>query len=263
MAIGKGRGIGKERLTQKQRKDLLKGDVSTWSETQIKQELKREIRNLRSKISKMKKSELWQIPEVRNFQENILESLKGKDINNMSATSARSMYYNVVNKATMAGKEAGYDYMRQRAEGLTGYLSQATVEGFESHYDKSGNLTVIQNGKTYQLSSKQVSDFWSLFREVYEKSAIAQLKDYDKGQQGVSTVFEIFQSGEKNIDALAKKYWKERKELGEPVPKWKDLETSDKLGYVIDAMVTSKTNSLQELQREATSQVSGRIKMLR
>lgn len=161
----------------------------------------REIRYTRTRASKLKKSKYWTDRSLREKTEATLDLLKNKgekQLRVLDYNTLKSIEKSVKKASERTGKEAYFKRQRRRAEGLQSYLDQSGAD-FSYHYDKRGfKVTQKQEDgtlKEYRLSHEEISDFWDMFRALYEdeESVIKNLRNYDKGMAGVSTVFSLWE----------------------------------------------------------------------
>ena len=166
----------------------------------------KEISNTRAKISKAKKKELWKDTTFRERNEAVLDSLKGLKLKELNYNQLSSVYASVKKLSSEAGAQNFYYKQKRRAEGLKEYLEKSGSD-FQYSFSRKG-FTVKQKKEDgtveeYVMSHQEISDFWATFRKLYEEGTVQNLRNYDKGMAGVSTVFSLYEKrGIKDLKEL-------------------------------------------------------------
>lgn len=181
------------------------------SNDELIQNILREIKYTRSRVSKLKKSKYWADQSLRQKTEATLDLLKNKgekQLKVLDYNTLKSIEKSVKKASERTGKDAYFKQQRRRAEGLQSYLEQSGAD-FSYQYDKRGfKVTQKREDGTieeYRLSHEEISEFWDTFRTLYEEegSVIKNLRNYDKGMAGVSTVFSLWEGkGIKSLQEL-------------------------------------------------------------
>jgi hypothetical protein len=148
-------------------------------------------------------------PDDENGKDKLsaVEFVKG-----LSDKQLKSMQESVDNMLLKSTKKHYIEANKQRAESIKNYLSKGGFE-YEMRYLKSGETVFVEKNavdeetgeikdKYTRFSMEEISDFWDTFRTLYDEAEVKNLRNYDKGQAGVSTVFNIFRSAIKSIDDI-------------------------------------------------------------
>ena len=96
-------------------------------------------------------------------------------------------------------------------------------------------MEITTDNKTYNMTYKEVSDFWKMFRDLYDD--VKLLRNYDKGMAGVATVLNLYQG--------------------------KGIKDFDELQSLLKARYTLEKHEMLRREEQATKDIKNKIKMLR
>ena len=222
---------------KERRKGLNKPLIELMNREEKERELRRSIKNLRSNISKGLKSWAGEIEDYREKVEGYRDKLKGVNISQLTDKELSALQKNVSNMANWAKRSSYEETLQKRVSGLMDYLESSETKFDIINVPKAHKMEISTDTNTYTMSYKEVSDFWKMFRDLYEADAVQNLRNYDKGMAGVSTVLNLYQG--RNI-----KDFNELKEL-------------------LEARYTLEKHEDMIREQEATKDIRKGIKMLR
>lgn len=180
----------------------------------IENEIRHKLRLTRSRISNTEKTKFYR--ENVDFQ-NMIDSLKqyikigargiaDEDGNKTNATKlselsdSQLLAYNakLSEWEKLAGRKGFEDVMEKRIKGIADYVYQ---DGDYTIAKGDKGFAILNKGKMYKMSYSDISDFWKKFGELYRKSRLKDLKDYE--DEGVAYIFELYyDKGITDVDDL-------------------------------------------------------------
>ena len=180
----------------------------------IENEIRHKLRLTRSRISNTEKTKFYR--ENVDFQ-NMIDSLKqyikigargiaDEDGNKTNASKlselsdSQLLAYNakLSEWEKLAGRRGFEDIMQKRIKGIADYVYQ---DGDYTIAKGDKGFAILNKGKMYRMSYSDISDFWKKFGELYRKSRLKDLKDYE--DEGVAYIFELYyDKGITDVDDL-------------------------------------------------------------
>lgn len=180
----------------------------------IENEIRHKLRLTRSRISNTEKTRFYK--ENVDFQ-NMIDSLKqyikigargiaDEDGNRTNATKlselsdSQLLAYNakLSEWEKLAGRRGFENIMEKRIKGIADYVYQ---DGDYTIAKGDKGFAIVNKGKMYKMSYSDISDFWKKFGELYRKSRLKDLKDYE--DEGVAYIFELYyDKGITDVDDL-------------------------------------------------------------
>lgn len=180
----------------------------------IENEIRHKLRLTRSRISNTEKTKFYR--ENVDFQ-NMINSLKqyikigargiaDEDGNKTNASKlselsdSQLLAYNakLSEWEKLAGRKGFEDVMEKRIKGIADYVYQ---DGDYTIAKGDKGFAILNKGKMYKMSYSDISDFWKKFGELYRKSRLKDLKDYE--DEGVAYIFELYyDKGITDVDDL-------------------------------------------------------------
>lgn len=101
----------------------------------------------------------------------------------------------------LAGRKGFEDVMEKRLKGIADYLYDEN--DYSIVKNKNVGFSIVHKDKVYKMSYTDISEFWKKFGELYRKSRLKDLKDYEN--EGVSYIFELYyDEGIEDVDELTK-----------------------------------------------------------
>lgn len=168
-----------ENQIKRVRKTIARGlDKKSW--TSDIADYREKAQNIRDYLTDLKK----RLPNI-DLEQHYSGSQRG------DWTEASHIFYKLSNMENWMRMSTYKETLQRRVEGIVPYLENDEDSHFKVITNKqSRKATVITDKRTYEVTYKQISDFWRFFREHYDD--ISALKNYEKGTAGVSTAFNLY-----------------------------------------------------------------------
>ena len=201
----------------------MKYDINKLTEKEIKQELKKSIRNAYDKMARLQKAGYEDYEWNKEFRDVMRSEFKvktpkamNKRVDDLSFQKARSVLSYV--DRHMQGYEAsltGVRKMELESLQLMSKLSTGDGDSWDIQRHRSGDYTVKYDDWQEDITPKELSDFWKKVRKIDEEHNLQTLKG--GSDEGVSMVFQYyFRDKDTKLSSLMKRvndvYTKEQSE---------------------------------------------------